>query len=120
MRHTELFTPFTRRSIERIREILNTIHPPKSVSYDIRTNQYLYKGDSDRVAEINSKKGTDARNGNKPREAAVLLGLTNFRRIDLPESSSRKAHGAENDDSIPGILFQVRAGHMRMHAGEVR
>jgi hypothetical protein len=120
MRHTDLRRPFTRTSVQRIRDILATTRAPDSVSWDPRTQEYLYKGDGDRVAQINAKKGLKSGIGDKPREAAVLLPLVNLRRADLPAFSGKGKQRAMEDDVIPGILLQVRAGHMRMHAGEVR
>ena len=120
MRHADLLSPFTRTSIQRIRDILASTKAPESVSWDPRTQRYLYKGDGDRVAEINARKGIKPGQGDKPREAAVLLPLVNFRRADLPAFKGKGKQRATDEDIIPGILLQVRAGHMRMHAGEVR
>lgn len=120
MRHADLLKPFTRASIQRVRDILASTRPPESVSWDPRTQRYLYKGDGDRVAEINAKKGIKAGRGDRPREAAVLLPLVNLRRADLPAFEGKGKERATDDEIIPGILLQVRAGHMRMHAGEVR
>ena len=120
MRHTDLRRPFTRTSVQRIRDVLATTRAPDSVSWDPRTQEYLYKGDGDRVAQVNAKKGIKSGRGDKPREAAVLLPLVNLRRADLPAFSGKGKQRAMEDDVIPGILLQVRAGHMRMHAGEVR
>ena len=139
--HLNLLKPFTRRSVQTIRDVLTRqTRPPESVSYDAVTRRYLYKGEGERVAEINrssdAKKGkgkvdTDGNAGRAeeiPREAAVLLPLVNFRREDLgkPQADTVDVDGRtptktfELGDIVPGILFQVRAGHMRMHAGEVR
>ena len=120
MRHADLRRPFTRTNVQRIRDILSTTRAPDSVSWDPRTQEYLYKGDGDRVAQVNAKKGLKSGRGDKPREAAVLLPLVNLRRADLPAFSGKGKQRAMEDDVIPGILLQVRAGHMRMHAGEVR
>lgn len=118
-RHAELLHPFTRQSIERIRDILATTRSPASVSFDVRTGKYLYKGEGERIAGINAKKGLET--GDQPREAAVLLPLMNFKRTELPTFSRHKyTHGAGDEDVVPGILLQVRASNMRMHAGEVR
>jgi hypothetical protein len=84
------------------------------------------------VASINAKrKGCDNENGQRsagetrPRQAAVLLPLVNLSRADI--SSVQPGQHDKHDDvavggdeTVPSILFQVRAGHMRMHAGEIR
>ena len=139
--HLNLLKPFTRQSVQTIGDILTRqTRPPESVSYDAIARRYLYKGEGERIAEINRK--TSAKKGKgkahlneegggveeEPREAAVLLPLVNFRRndlrtnladkVDVDEKTSGK--GIKDDEVVPGILFQVRAGHMRMHAGEVR
>jgi hypothetical protein len=138
--HLNLLKPFTRQTVQTIRDILTRqTRPPESVSYDAVTRRYLYKGERERIVEINrahAKKamvkaetaGTAGRLDEAPREAAVLLPLVNFRREDLGKHRADQVNvdqgmsgkAIEHGDIVPGILFQVRAGHMRMHAGEVR
>jgi len=139
--HLNLLKPFTRRSVQALRDVLTRqTRPPESVSYDAVARRYLYKGEGERVGEINRSsdakkgKGRAGTDGNAdqvddgPREAAVLLPLVNFRREDLgkPQADTvdgdgrTPANAIELGQIVPGILFQVRAGHMRMHAGEVR
>lgn len=107
-----------------------------SVSYDVATDSYLYEAEKTRVERLEreaeerkmkrklKRGGTGSSDGpaigsgpashstkqRRPREAAVLIPLINV----------VKPGGGHGDETELGILMQVRAGGMRMHAGEVR
>lgn len=126
--------PFTCQSLNQIRHILSTTRPPKSVSYDTSSGQYLYKYDVDRIRDQNARKlakgkgassSPERKPGDRPRDAAVLLPLMNFRRSEMGQGGrvwkgKGKGREVELGDIVPGILLEVRAGNMRMHAGEAR
>lgn len=139
-----LSTMLSPRTIAELRTLLSSktsIVP--SVSYDTARGTYLYKNEQIRVEKLEKereqrvlRKSVDtpktarvAQGIKNPREAAVLIPLISVLKRSgqssslspsLPPSPSASSFSqSKSPETELGILMQVRAGGMRMHAGEV-